>query len=506
MKRFLMFFWICTLLALNACGYDGFAGKYWDGNYEDESAIIVDNEEDAEVEPNRFVNVLASPLSTFGADVDTASYSIFRRAVTEARNNFGPLRTEEMLNYFRYDYPQPEEGAPFSVSAEMTPCPWNAQTKLLRIGLATRRIPAEERPASNLVFLVDVSGSMSGHDRLDLLKQGMLLLVDQMRPVDRISIVTYASSQKLILDGGTYDDRESIRRAINSLNAGGSTNGGSGIIMAYNVAQKHFVEGGNNRIILGTDGDLNVGITSPAELKKLVEQKRDAGIFLSVLGFGVGNLKDRNMTALAKNGNGNYSYIDTITEAQKVLVNEISETLFVAAKDVKFQIEFNPASVKGYRLIGYELRKLNDRDFNDDRKDSGDIGAGHQVTVLYEIVDIHSAYPIPDANIKNPKPSTVPGDAWFSLSIRYKSPESSISQLLTYPMDLTIWRDALSSDMIFASAIAQVAMILSKSEFVGSATLSSVLAQLQSVPDFTQDIYKNEFIQLVKKLPNLTGK
>ena len=493
---------------MGACGEDG--SGYYKGYFApDDSAYCCYEEkaeEDAEVKPNQFVNVLASPLSTFGADVDTASYSIFRRAVTEGRTSFGPLRTEEMLNYFRYDYPQPEEGAPFSVSAEMTPCPWNAQTKLLRLGLATRQIPAEERPPSNLVFLVDVSGSMAPSDRLPLFKQGLLLLVDQMRPEDRISIVTYASEQRLVLDGGTYQDRERIRKAINGLGAGGSTNGGSGIIMAYDVAQKHFVQGGNNRIILGTDGDLNVGITSSADLKKLVEQKRDAGIFLSVLGFGVGNLKDSNMVALAKYGNGNYNYIDTITEAHKVLVSEISETLFVAAKDVKFQIEFNPANVKGYRLIGYELRKLNDEDFDDDRKDSGDIGAGHQVTVLYEIVDIHSAYPIPDADIKDPKPSTVPGSAWFSLSIRYKSPEANTSLLLNYPMDLDIWRDTLSHDMIFASAVAQIAMILSKSDFAGSATLSSVLAQLRSVSEFTQDIYKNEFIQLVEKLPGLMGK
>ena len=461
-------------------------------------------EEYAEFEQNRFVSVTEKPLSTFGADVDTASYSIFRRQVYNGNTSFGLLRAEEMINYFRYDYPQPKKGEPFSITAEMTPCPWNPQTKLLRLGLATKHMAPEERPASNLVFLVDVSGSMASEDRLPLLQKALLILVDQMRPEDRISIVTYASYEKLVLDGATYKDRDAIKKAINSLSAGGSTNGEKGIQMAYEVAQRNFIKGGNNRVIMGTDGDLNVGIRSESDLKRFIEDKRKTGVFLSVFGFGQGNLKDSKMTALAKNGNGNYSYIDTIIEARKVLQTELSSTLFVAAKDVKFQVDFNPSKVKGYRLIGYESRKLNAEDFADDKKDGGEIGAGHQVTVLYEIIDSESNYPLSTESKYQRPMQAVASDEWFTLNIRYKAPDGDTSKLLSYPTDNRIWRDKMSPDMVLASAIAQVAMIANKSDFVGTATLDSVVKQLTSVPAFQEDELKAEFVALVRRWKGLS--
>jgi len=424
--------------------------------------------------------------------------------VYNGNTSFGLLRTEEMVNYFRYDYPQPKKGEPFSITAEMTPCPWNPQTKLLRLGLATRHIASEDRPASNFVFLVDVSGSMSSEDRLPLLQKALLILVDQMRPEDRISIVTYASYEKLVLDGATYKDRDAIKAAINSLRAGGSTNGERGIQMAYEVAQRHFIKGGNNRIIMGTDGDLNVGISSESELKRFIADKRKTGVFLSVFGFGQGNLKDSKMTALAKNGNGNYSYIDTIIEARRVLQTELSSTLFVAAKDVKFQVDFNPGKVKGYRLIGYESRKLNAEDFADDKKDGGEIGAGHQVTVLYEIIDSNSDYAFSTESRYQKPMQVVDSNEWFTLKIRYKDPDGDKSRELVYPTDNRIWRDKMSPDMVFASAIAQVAMIANKSDYVGTATLDSVVAQLLTVPAFQNDELKAEFVSLVRRLRGLS--
>ena len=461
-------------------------------------------EEYAEFEQNRFVSVTEKPLSTFGADVDTASYSIFRRQVYNGNMRSGLLRTEEMINYFRYDYPQPEAGEPFSITTEMTPCPWNSKTKLLRLGLATKHMAPEERPASNLVFLVDVSGSMDSEDKLSLLKKALHILVDQMGSEDRISMVTYASNEKLLLDGTTYKDRNAIKKVIDSLDADGATAGEKGMQMAYEVAQRNFIKGGNNRVIMGTDGDLNVGISSESELKRFIEDKRKTGVFLSVFGFGEGNLKDNKMSALAKNGNGNYSYIDTIIEARKVLQTELSSTLFVAAKDVKFQVDFNPGKVKGYRLIGYESRKLNAEDFADDKKDGGEIGAGHQVTVLYEIIDSESDYPLSTESKYQRPMQTVDSDEWFTLNIRYKAPDGDTSKLLSYPTDNRIWCDKMSPDMVLASAIAQVAMIANKSDFVGTATPDSVVKQLASVPAFQDDELKAEFVALVRRWKGLS--
>ncbi|MFA5624588.1 MAG: von Willebrand factor type A domain-containing protein [Bradymonadales bacterium] len=458
----------------------------------------------SDFDPNRFMSVAANPLSTFGADVDTASYSIFRRMVNEGSiREVGVFRSEEMINYFRYDYPQPREGEPFSVTAELAPCPWNKDTGLLLLGLATKTLPANQRPDSNLVFLLDVSGSMLSNDKLPLLKKALLLLVDQMGPRDRISIVTYASTQRLVLEAASYEDKKKIAAALEALEAGGFTAGDKGIQMAYAAAEKHFIKGGNNRIILGTDGDLNVGVTSESELKALVEEKRKSGVFLSVLGFGIDNVKDNKMETLANHGNGSYHYIDTIGEARKVLVDEMSQTMFVAAKDVKFQAEFNPSKIKGYRLIGYETRKLNAEDFADDKKDAGEVGAGHQVTVLYEIVEKGSAYPIAEVETKYQKKEAIPSDELLTLNIRYKAPDGETSKLLTYPLDESIRKPTMSENLSFASAVAQIAMIVNKSPFVGTASLDSVIEQLSAHTKLQKDEDKLEFLALVRRLKTL---
>ena len=455
-------------------------------------------------DPNRFMSTAVSSLSTFGADVDSASYSIFRRMINEGRvPQPGMLWSEEMINYFTYDLGEPKSGEPFSVQTDITACPWNKDTKLLRVALATHKIPVSEQAPSNLVFLLDVSGSMFSDDKLPLLKKAVLLLVDQMKPQDRISLVTYASYQKVLLDGATYKERDKIIKAVESLEAGGFTAGEKGIQMAYALAEKNFISRGNNRILLGTDGDLNVGVTSETELKNLVEAKRKTGVFLSVLGFGFDNLKDNKMETLADNGNGSYHYIDTIGEARKVLVEEMSQTLFVAAKDVKFQVEFNPAKIKGYRQIGYETRKLAAEDFADDTKDGGEVGAGHQVTALYEIVEVGSAYPIAKVETKYQQVEVVDSNEWLTVSIRYKTPTGTESKLLSYPVDQSSVRERMPDDMIFASAVAQVGMILNKSVFTGSATIDSVLAQLSESRSILNDDYRKEFEALVRRLKTL---
>ena len=356
-----------------------------------EGGIEHNTEEYNHIEENGFRAVSVSPLSTFAADVDTASYANLRRMILEGQEVWpDAVRIEEMINYFHYDYPEPEENAPFSVSTELTPCPWNPNTVLFRVGLQAPQPDWEAMPASNLVFLIDVSGSMNSPNKLPLVKQAFLLLTENLRPEDTISIVTYASQEAVVLDGVSGDEPEKIQAAIENLNAGGSTAGAAGIKTAYELAEKYFIKGGNNRVILATDGDLNVGVSSEGELTRLIEKEKKSGVFLSVMGFGDGNLKDNKLEALADNGDGNYAYIDSVLEAKKVLVEEMGGTLFTVAKDVKLQVEFNPEHIKGYRLVGYENRLMASEDFADDTKDGGEIGAGHRVTVLYELVPVDS--------------------------------------------------------------------------------------------------------------------
>jgi len=461
--------------------------------------VEFNTEEYNSIVENRFLSVVTSPLSTFSADTDTASYSNVRRYIDD--RDLPPadaVRIEEMLNYFTYDYPEPTGDEPFSVTTEISQCPWNEDTKLMLIGMQAEKPDTEQLPASNLVFLIDVSGSMDSYDKLPLVKDAFLLLTEQLGSDDRISIVTYASSDKVVLKGATGDEKQTIIDAINQLDAGGATAGSAGIRTAYEIAEEYFIEGGNNRVILATDGDLNVGVSSEGELTRLIEKKRESGVFLSVMGFGTGNIKDNKMEALADNGNGSYHYIDSQSEARKVLVEEMGGNLFTVAKDVKFQVEFNPAVVKGYRLIGYENRVMAAEDFNDDTKDAGEIGAGHRVTVLYEIVDVDSPMEIDAPELTYQSSAETGSDEYLQIKVRYKEPDGDTSKLLTYPVTSAAYTDQPSDNFVFASAVAQYGMLLRQSSYSGTATYESILDQLDSREGLLCDDYRVDFRRIVE--------
>lgn len=454
-------------------------------------------EEYSYFEENGFHAVSVSPLSTFAADVDTASYANLRRMLLDGEDVVpDAVRIEEMINYFHYDYPAPAEGEPFSVTTELTPCPWNEENTLLRIGLQASQPDWEAMPPSNLVFLIDVSGSMNQANKLPLVKQAFLLLTENLRPEDTVSIVTYASRDEVVLRGATGDEADTIQTAIESLHASGSTAGAKGIQTAYALAEEYFIPGGNNRVILATDGDLNVGITSESELTRLIEKKKEGGVFLSVMGFGDGNLKDNKLEALADHGNGNYSYIDSVLEAKKVLVEEMGGTLFTVAKDVKLQVEFNPQHVKSYRLVGYENRLMDAEDFADDTKDGGEIGAGHRVTVLYEL----SSAEVAGTDLKYQENVAVSSPEWLTVSIRYQPPEGGQSTLLEYPVDADKWQEVPSPDTAFAACVAQFGMLLRNSEHIGSVTYTDLLSQLSAIPGLEEDPYKDELMYLVGRM------
>lgn len=472
-------------------------------NSVDDSDIQQNDEEYNYIKENGYTAVSSAPLSTFSADVDTASYTNVRRMIDDGMDvPPDAVRIEEFINYFDYDYTDPADSEPFAVHTELSDCPWNDETELLMVGINTKGFDAvlDERPAMNLVFLIDVSGSMYDDNKLPLVQKSFSMLTDNLTAADRVSIVTYAGSDEVVLEGADGNDRKKILRAINDLEAGGSTAGAAGINTAYDIAQKYFIDGGNNRVILATDGDLNVGLSSESELTRLIEEKRESGVFLSVLGFGTGNYKDNRLEALADYGNGNYSYIDSEKEAKKVLVDEMSGTLFTVAKDVKFQLEFNPANVKGYRLIGYENRVMAAEDFNDDTKDAGEIGAGHSVTVLYEIVPADSKMELGESELKYASDSEgVMGDEFLTVNIRYKEPEGSESKLLTYPVNKSLYSDKMSADMNFASCVAEFGMLLRNSRYIGDVTYKDVSAQLSRY-DYSDDDYKDEFIYLVNTM------
>lgn len=472
-------------------------------NSVDDSDIQQNDEEYNYIKENGYTAVSSAPLSTFSADVDTASYTNVRRMIDDGMDvPPDAVRIEEFINYFDYDYTDPADGEPFAVHTELSDCPWNDETELLMVGINTKGFDAvlDERPAMNLVFLIDVSGSMYDDNKLPLVQKSFSMLTDNLTAADRVSIVTYAGSDEVVLEGADGNDRKKILRAINDLETGGSTAGAAGINTAYDIAQKYFIDGGNNRVILATDGDLNVGLSSESELTRLIEEKRESGVFLSVLGFGTGNYKDNRLEALADYGNGNYSYIDSEKEAKKVLVDEMSGTLFTVAKDVKFQLEFNPANVKGYRLIGYENRVMAAEDFNDDTKDAGEIGAGHSVTVLYEIVPADSKMELGESELKYASDSEgVMGDELLTVNIRYKEPEGSESKLLTYPVNKSLYSDKMSADMNFASCVAEFGMLLRNSRYIGDVTYKDVSAQLSKY-DYSDDDYKDEFIYLVNTM------
>lgn len=457
------------------------------------------------VTENAFTDALSSPLSTFGADIDTASYSNFRRMVNDGYSlsdiPFGSIRTEELINYFSYDYKVPGRDDVFAINASIIDCPWNKKTKLVNLGIKAKELSDIEDIASNIVLLVDVSGSMDSYDKLPLLKMGLDMLVDDLDENDRVSIVTYASSSDIILAGECGDNHTKIKRAINGLDASGSTNGGDGIKSAYKLAEKYFIKGGNNRVIMATDGDLNVGITSEEELEKLISDKKESGVFLSVLGFGTGNYNEATLETLADKGNGNYSYIDCLSEAKKVLVDEFNSTLFTVAKDVKFQIEFNPKYVSEYRQIGYENRQMAAKDFNDDTKDGGEIGSGHAMTVMYEILlnDDTESDSIPLRYQSNDlSEAGALSDEWMMVSVRYKEPEADESILMNFPIRSECYTKAPNSDTLFAAYVAECGMILNESEYVGSLSMRDVSKQISKLE--LDDEYKEEFLSLIRQL------
>lgn len=458
-------------------------------------------EEYSAIEENRFLSVKNQPLSTFSADVDTASYANLRRMIKNGNIiDPGAVRIEEMINYFQYDYQAPEGEVPFSVTTELAACPWNKETQLLSIGIRAKEFSTEGMPPSNLVFLLDVSGSMDSQDKLPLMTNAFKLLLENLDAADRISIVTYAGKDQILLEGA--DGRESLKIAtiLDELSADGSTNGSAGIETAYALAEKYFIPEGNNRVILATDGDLNVGLTSESELKRLVQDKRKSGVYLSVLGFGTGNLKDNKMETLADWGNGNYSYIDSLLEAKKVLVEEMGGTLFTVAEDVKFQVEFNPQNIKGYRLIGYENRLLAAEDFEDDTRDAGEIGAGHRLTVLYEIVPTNSPMEIsePDLKYQDTVPETKNAEEWMTVNIRYKDPGTTSSKLLSFPVSETDYQETPSENLRFAACVAEFGMLLRDSKFRGTASYQEILTELEKLETTKSDSYKQEFYELVK--------
>lgn len=460
-------------------------------------------EEYSAIEENNFLETKTAPLSTFSADVDTASYANVRRMILSGWEvDTGAVRIEELINYFSYDYETPANNQPFSVTKEIMDTPWNEDSKLLSIGIKTEDIDFVNKPNSNLVFLLDVSGSMDEENKLPLMVKAFQLLADQMGENDRISIVAYAGFDQILLDGVRGDENKLIVDTLDELNASGSTNGSQGIVTAYELAEKYFIEGGNNRVILATDGDLNVGLTSEAQLKKLIEEKRKTGIFLSVLGFGTGNLKDNKMETLADYGNGNYSYIDSILEAKKVLVEEMGGTLFTVAKDVKFQVEFNPAIVSEYRLIGYENRILQAQDFNDDTKDAGELGAGHCVTALYELKLAGSSDEASN-DLKYQDVTFTGSDEWATVNIRYKEPDSDTSELFSQTIGELDYSKEPSENIRFASCVAQFGMLLRESSFSGSATYSTIVEQLNQLSSVAKDEYKSEFKYLVETMSRI---
>ena len=492
-------------------------GDYLGSIYDYDSIPYETDEEYADLEEQGYKSVLRAPLSTFAADVDTASYANLRRMIEDGYSVYdlpkNSVRIEELINYFDYDYDEPKGSDPFSVNTCLSACPWNPDALLLSLGLKTEDIDFSDTPDSNLVFLIDVSGSMSDYDKLPLLQEAFCMLVDELSDKDRVSIVTYANGVDTVIDGVRGSEGRKIKNAINNLFAGGGTNGGKGIQTAYKLAERNFIKGGNNRVILATDGDLNIGLTSVDELEDLISKKKESGVYLSVLGFGSGNLKDNRMETLADKGNGNYSYIDSVKEAKKVMVDELSSNLLTVCKDVKLQVEFNPQVIRGYRLIGYSDRVMKDKDFNDDKKDGGEIGAGHEVTALYELIPVNSdtiCFGEDDIDVdslkysdefkraggKGRKSGGYSNNAeMLTLSIRYKKPSEDKSSLLTYPVRMSEYTYTPSEDFIFQSAVAEFGLIASNSAHKGSADIDNVIDALESIR--LRDEYKKEFLDLV---------
>ncbi len=457
---------------------------------------------DAIVE-NDFLAVNEKPLSTFSIDVDGAAYSNMRRMITANQMPYpDAVRIEEMINYFNYDYKEPMGKTPFSIETEVGECPWNEDTQLLHIGLQGKKIDHSQMPLSNLVFLLDVSGSMGQPNKLPLVKKSLRMLIDQMRPDDRVALVVYAGAAGLVLPSTPFSDKKTILKAIENLQSGGSTAGGAGINLAYKVAQDNFIKNGNNRVILCTDGDFNVGVSNDGSLVRLIEEKRKTGVFLSIMGFGTGNYQDAKMEKISNAGNGNYSYIDNLKEAKKVLVSEMGGTLHTIAKDVKIQIEFNPNKVKAYRLIGYENRRLQDRDFNDDTKDAGELGVGHTVTALYEIVPTTSKMNVATTDALKYQTNDLSkeafnSDEWLTVKFRYKAPDADKSKLITKAVT-SAEVGKISDNLSFSAAVAYFGMMLRESKYLGNMGYSDIVKLAKQSKGKDTEGYRAEFIRLVE--------
>ncbi len=462
-------------------------------------------EEFERIYENRFLDVLTNPLSTFSIDVDTASYANIRRFIRE--NRFPPedaVRVEEVINYFDYAYPVPKGDDPFSIYMEMSGCPWNQSRRLIHIGLQGKTLSPERQPPSNLVFLLDISGSMNTPRKLPLLKTAFKLLVKELSDKDRVAIVVYAGSAGLVLPSTSAAEKQKIIDAVDQLEAGGSTAGGAGIQLAYKTAMENLIAQGNNRIILATDGDFNIGVSSTSELVRMIEEKREKGVFLTILGFGTGNYKDHRMEQLADKGNGNYYYIDNLLEAKKVFINDLRGTLFTIAKDVKIQVEFNPAKIKAYRLVGYENRLLDKEDFTDDAKDAGELGAGHSVTALYEVIPYGSGEDIPavdDLKYQETQisPAAFKSPEAMTVRLRYKKPDGQKSLLIESALNNEVIPEKETSDMFkFAAAAAEFAMLLRNSEHKGDAGFDGVIQLAKAGMGADPHGYRAEFIKLVE--------
>ncbi len=480
-------------------------------NQDDEGGNF-NTEEYSKIVENPFQHPQNAPLSTFSIDVDKASYSNSRRMIVSGQMPYkDAVRIEEFVNYFDYEYPNPTGEHPFSITTEVSTCPWNPEHQLVHIGLQGKKLDYDKLNPSNLVFLIDVSGSMSDANKLPLLKSSLKLLVNELSDKDKIAIVVYAGAAGLVLPSTPASEKSKIIKALDRLEAGGSTAGAMGIKLAYQLAKENFIPNANNRIILATDGDFNVGVSSTSELVRLVEEKRKEGIFLTLCGFGMGNYKDDRMEEIAKHGNGNYFYIDNINEAKKVFVKEMRATLFTIAKDVKIQVEFNPAKVQAYRLIGYENRMLKSEDFNDDKKDAGELGAGHTVTALYEIIPVgvkseylKSVDELKYQNYQHTK--TANSNELMTIKFRYKKPNEEVSKLITHVLnDKSKKLEETSNNFRFSAAVAEFGLLLRDSEFKGKANYNQVVSLAKESRGEDSEGYRAEFVRLVESCQLMQG-
>lgn len=467
-----------------------------DGNYR-----IENDESYKALKESQFKSVAYDPLSTFSIDVDRAGYSNIRRMINNGQEiPVDAVKIEEMINYFNYSYDAPVDGKPFAVHTEVAQTPWNKETQLVRIGLKGKDMEMDKLPPSNLTFLIDVSGSMSAQNKLPLLKSAFRILVNQLRKEDKVSIVVYAGAAGVVLEPTSGDKKQTIMDAIYNLNAGGSTAGGEGIELAYKLAEANYLKSGNNRVILATDGDFNVGMSSDSAMENLIKKKRTSGVFLTCVGFGMGNYKDSKMETLADKGNGNYAYIDTMQEANKFLGKEFGGTLHTIAKDVKLQVEFNPAVVKSYRLIGYENRMLASEDFIDDTKDAGEIGVGHTVTALYEVVPLQAGFnPVGGAPLKYTTSSTTSTAELLTVKFRYKEPNGSKSKLFEHVvLNESSAMTMASDDLKFVAAVVMFGMQLRDSKFVTAISEEQIITLAESGRGVDDEGYRAEFIRLMK--------